>query len=252
MGDGYVHRLLYHKGGDAEDGTGSARGKLVEVADPHTNSDQRPRTAPLSDELEEEMMHRKLESWAQQYTVLLSSGLEDQRQHFEARLQELRVSMCMYEYEHTPLNRLICSHAHTHTQASFPRASMSGEQVVAALKQEKRQLEQRCVVARERLKKVVEERGFLTELNQSLEKNQGALVLQIREAEDELTAREAERQEKVLALQAQVKELMMQLDGNNGGGEEGGDGGEIEGGGGSGKGAEEAKETERKKEEKAG
>jgi BRCA1-associated protein len=115
VGDGYVHRLLYHKGGeDAEDGTGSARGKLVEVADPHTNSDQRPRTAPLSDEVEEEMMHRKLESWAQQYTVLLSSGLEDQRQHFEARLQELRVSdvyMCVYiyvcvcVYEHPPLNR---------------------------------------------------------------------------------------------------------------------------------------------------
>ena len=48
-------------------------------------------------------MHRKLESWAQQYTALLSSGLEDQRQHFEQRLLELR--------------------------ASYPTATMTGEQV---------------------------------------------------------------------------------------------------------------------------
>ena len=36
----------------------------MEVADPHTQSDQRPHTAPLSDEEEEELMHRKLESWS--------------------------------------------------------------------------------------------------------------------------------------------------------------------------------------------
>jgi hypothetical protein len=37
-------------------------------------------------------MHRKLESWAQQYTVLLSSGLEEQRRRFEARLAELHAA----------------------------------------------------------------------------------------------------------------------------------------------------------------
>ena len=37
-------------------------------------------------------MHRKLESWAQQYTVLLSSGLEEQRRRFEARLVELHAA----------------------------------------------------------------------------------------------------------------------------------------------------------------
>jgi hypothetical protein len=48
-GDGYVHRLIYHKG---EGGVN----KLVEVADPRTASNQRPHTAPLSDSAEEEMV----------------------------------------------------------------------------------------------------------------------------------------------------------------------------------------------------
>lgn len=37
-------------------------------------------------------MHRKLESWAQQYTVLLSSGLEEQRRRFEDRLAGLHAA----------------------------------------------------------------------------------------------------------------------------------------------------------------
>lgn len=51
-GDGYVHRLIYHKGEEAS----SSASKLVEVADPQHGSDQRPHTAPLSDRAEEEMV----------------------------------------------------------------------------------------------------------------------------------------------------------------------------------------------------
>ena len=40
---------------------------------------------------------------------------------------------------------------------------------MAALKQEKKQLEHRCVSTRDRLHKVTEEMGFLLELNKSLE-----------------------------------------------------------------------------------
>ena len=49
MGDGYVHRLIHNKGD----------GKMVEVADPSTRSDQRPQTAPLSDTADEELVGRK-------------------------------------------------------------------------------------------------------------------------------------------------------------------------------------------------
>jgi hypothetical protein len=37
-------------------------------------------------------MHRKLESWALQYSLMLSSGLEEQRLAFERRLLELRTA----------------------------------------------------------------------------------------------------------------------------------------------------------------
>ena len=92
VGDGYVHRLLYMPHSTTLEG-GREGGKVVEVADPYTRSDQRPRTTTrVSDEVEEEVMHRKLESWAEQYTVLVSAGLEEQRQRFEERLAALRAS----------------------------------------------------------------------------------------------------------------------------------------------------------------
>lgn len=53
-------------------------------------------------------------------------------------------------------------------------------QLLAARRMERRQLEQRCVSARERLRKVREETGFLTEVNASLEANKGQLEEQIR------------------------------------------------------------------------
>lgn len=37
-------------------------------------------------------VHRKLESWALQYSLMLSSGLEEQRLLFERRLLELRAA----------------------------------------------------------------------------------------------------------------------------------------------------------------
>jgi len=218
VGDGYVHRLLYLPQSTTLEG-GREGGKMVEVADPHTRSDQRPRTAPVSEEVEEEVVHRKLESWAEQYTVLLSSGLEEQRQRFEGRLAALRASF----------------------PPSLPPSSSRSGMVVAALKQEKRQMEQRCAGARERLRKVREEVGFLCELNKSLEANQEPVAASIRQAEEEWVGREGERKGRVRVLEAQVRELMMQLDGGGAGGEGGGGG---EGGKDGGGGVEEAKETE--------
>jgi len=221
VGDGYVHRLLYMPQSITGEG-GREGGKVVEVADPYTRSDQRPRTTTrVSEEVEEEVVHRKLESWAEQYTVLVSAGLEEQRQRFEERLAALRASF---------------------PPSLEPSSSRPG-MVVAALKQEKRQMEQRCAGARERLRKVREEIGFLRELNKSLEANQEPVAASIRQAEEERVGSEEERERKVRVLEAQVRELMMRLDGGDkrvkggggggGGGERGGgEGGGVGGGGG--------------------
>ncbi len=131
-------------------------------------------------------MHRKLESWAQQYTVLLSSGLEEQRRQFEARLAELQAAYAPPAPAETGAGRGGGRGAgRKKAAAAAAVAALTGEQVwrwdwwwvgrrvdashlmtpsvslhteharqvVAALKQERRQLEHRCLAARERLRK---------------------------------------------------------------------------------------------------
>lgn len=188
VGDGYVHRLLYHPysaGGES----GGEGGKIVEVPDPNTNSNQRPRHAPMPEAMEEEMVHRKLENWAEQYTVLLSTGLQEQQTRFDARLAALRTAF----------------------SPSY-RTSSSGATVVAALRQEKRQMEKRCAGARERLRKVREEVGFLSAVNASLEANQESVAASLREAQEELMKTEKERETMVGPLEERLRQLMMRLD----------------------------------------
>lgn len=90
-------------------------------------------------------------------------------------------------------------------------------QLLAARRVEKKQLEQRCVSAKERLSKVKQELGFLAELNASLEANKTQLEEQIQAAEDELASAHALREVLIPPLEQRVRELMLQLDGQAGG-----------------------------------
>mmetsp|Transcript_62678 Transcript_62678/g.152579 ORF Transcript_62678/g.152579 Transcript_62678/m.152579 type:complete len:1219 (+) Transcript_62678:11-3667(+) len=180
-GQGYVHRLLQNK----EDG------KLVEMNDPfNNNSNERTLTPGLSDTQEGEVLHRKLENYASQYYTLLKSQLEQQRTFYEGRLQEIRRDFATKKRDE----------------------EKSKDELVVALRQEKKQLSHRLHLLQKRCDKVSEDSKFLQNMNESLEKNLPALKVRIKEAQRERIESRKMFQETLPSLEEKLSALMLQLE----------------------------------------
>jgi BRCA1-associated protein len=182
-GQGYVHRLLQNKGD----------GKLVEVNDPNnTTSQERSLNPGLSDAQEEQVVHRKLEGFASQYYTLLKSQLEQQRIFYQGRLEEIRREYAFKQKQTTPTQDLI-----------------------SALRQERKQLTQRSQSMQRRHEKVLEDVNFLKSMNESLEANKIQFQRKIADAQRQrMDAREIV-QKYLPALEEKVSSLMLQLEGGN-------------------------------------
>jgi hypothetical protein len=182
-GQGYVHRLLQNK----------QDGKLVEVSDPYsTASLERTMSPGLSDTQEGEVVHRKLEGFASQYYTLLKSQLEQQRIFYEGRLQELR-----QEFGIEPKKN---------------KAQKSESLHLTALKQERRQLQQRLLSIQKKYTKVKEDVKFLKSMNESLEANKPQLEQKIKQAQQERMESREMTQKYLPALEEKVTTLMLQLE----------------------------------------
>jgi hypothetical protein len=181
-GQGYVHRLLQN----AKDG------KLVEVNDPNSTSQERTLSPGLSDAQEEEVVHRKLEGFASQYYTLLKSQLEQQRIFYEGRLEEVR-----REYGPSP---------------SRKKSVSAGAELISALKQERNQLAQRCMSLRQRYEKVSEDVAFLKNMNESLTANKGPMKREIMDAQQSRAATREMIQQCLPPLEEKVQQLMLQLE----------------------------------------
>ena len=185
-GEGYVHRLIQNK----EDG------KLVEVNDPsNTSSQERTLSPGLSDAQEDEVLHRKLEGFASQYYTVLKSQLEQQRIFYEAQLQEIR---------------------REHDQSFGSREGRRyGQDLISALKQEKNQVEQRCLTLRRKLKKVMEDIAFLQNMNESLEGNKEPMRREIMEAQRQRAETRDMLMKCLPPLEAKLAMLFTQLEGGS-------------------------------------
>lgn len=179
-GQGYVHRLVQNK----EDG------KLVEINDPHSNSQERSLTPGLSDAQEGEVVHRKLEGFASQYYTTLKSQLEQQRSFYEGRLQEIRRDFAIKERNHEKAKR----------------------DLVAALRQERKQLSHRLSSHQRRRDKLLEDSAFLKSMNESLEANQPGLQHRIQQAQRERIESRDMIQKHLPALEEKLTTLMLQLE----------------------------------------
>lgn len=177
-GQGYVHRLLQN----------TSDGKLVEVSNQVFNQ-RLPEAGRLSDRQEDEVVHRKLEGFAGQYYTLLKSQLEQQRIHYEGRLEELLRS-----------------------KDSPKPTAPAGESLISALKQERRQLHHRLATLQERHRKVADEVSFLKNLNESLETNKAQVKHQVQEAQRERSEARDMIQQALPPLEEKVYQLMMQLE----------------------------------------
>jgi BRCA1-associated protein len=201
-GGGYVHRLLQN----------SEDGKIVEGIDPRLMEEEgsglngfdgdglspSPLTAlerstiPTysSSAEDDEAIHRKLEGFAGQYYTLLKSQLEQQRIFYEGRLEAIR-----REHENTARNE-----------------RQSTTDLISALKQERNQLEQRCMTLRRKHKKVSDDSFFLENMNESLEADKHSFRKQIAEAQAELSEAKQLTQQLLTPLEEKVTMLMLQLE----------------------------------------
>jgi len=193
-GRGYVHRLLQN----------ASDGKMVEMAAP--SSQQRlgeyssleagarpPEAGRLSDRQENEFVHRKLEGLADKYITSLRSQLDQQRNYYEGRLEELR-----REHEQKCNNN---------KEDASTRAAL----LLQALKQERTQLQKRRERTRDRHRKVSEELSFVKNLNESLEANKEQIKRYIQEAKRERTASKARLTQKISPMELKLQELMLEL-----------------------------------------
>ena len=179
-GQGYVHRLLQNKGD----------GKLVEVNDPNnTTSQERSLNPGLSDAQEEQVVHRKLEGFASQYYTLLKSQLEQQRIFYEGRLEEIRREYAFKQKQTTPTQDLI-----------------------SALRQERKQLTQRNQSMQRKHDKVLGDVTFLKSMNESLEANKTPFQQQIADAQRQRMDAQEMVQKYLPALEEKVTSLMLQLE----------------------------------------
>ncbi|KAL3941587.1 MAG: hypothetical protein SGBAC_004089 [Bacillariaceae sp.] len=184
-GQGYVHRLLQNK----------QDGKLVEVSDPYSMASlERTQSPGLSQTQEGEVLHRKLEGYASQYYTLLKSQLEQQRIFYEGRLQELRQE---------------------HGIQRKPGASNRENPYLAALRQEKRQLQQRLQSLQKKNSKVKDDVQFLKNMNESLEANKPQIETKIQQAQKQRDESREMIQKYLPALEEKVTTLIMQLEQQN-------------------------------------
>ena len=190
-GQGYVHRLLQNK----DDG------KLVEVSDPmNTTSQERSSSPGLTPAQESEVVHRKLESFANQYYTLLKSQLEQQRTYYESQLEEIRRDYSKNSSNNTSYHRKPKKRVDT------------AADLMVALKQERQQLTQRLETIQGKCRKVNSDVTFLKHLNESLEANRESLRRQLEEAQRERTATRNMIDESLPPLQEKVMLLMLQLE----------------------------------------
>jgi BRCA1-associated protein len=186
-----VHRLLQNKGD----------GKLVEMNDPNnTTSQERTQNPGLSDAQTLEVVHRKLEGFASQYYTLLKSNLEQQRIFYEGRLEELR--------------REYGTNSNTALNASGKPKQTGTQDLISALRQERKQVAQRVVSLKRRHQKVTDDVGFLKSMNESLESNKAPLAQKVIEAQRQRVEARDMIQQSLPALEEKLTMLMTQLEGS--------------------------------------
>jgi len=233
VGRGYVHRLLHN----VDDG------KIVESHDPDdtTSHGMRSLVPPGSTEgMEEgEAVHRKLEGFADQYCTLLKSQLEHQRVYYGGVLEGIRRGKIDVEdggdgdgsggrrhrrrgsggfvagrrKKGTTSRRASGGGGNNYTIADSSTDNHStASDLLAALKQDRNQLQQRSATLRGKYEKVVDNITFLKNLNESLEANKEPMRKQIGDARREINETRDMTRRCIPPLEEKVRLLILQIE----------------------------------------
>jgi BRCA1-associated protein len=184
-GQGYVHRLIENVND----------GKIVEIANPQRCIDgvMERLTVPeeLSDRQEDEIVHRKLEGYASQYCTLLKSQLEQQRVYYQGVMGKMKKE---------------------HKCRNGSDGDQSLADLITALKQDRNQLQQRCISLQKKRQKVSDDVFFLKNMNESLEANKGPMDQQIKLLERQRIETTDMLQRRLPDLENKVMSLMLKLE----------------------------------------
>lgn len=188
-GDNYVHRLIENQ----------ADGKLVEV--------QRDANASID---EKSGKDDKLEGIKLEYTLLLTSQLEDQRKYFEGQKHDMEQTMSkMEKMAYAQVESL----EHQLTERSTELKTLRGEmdETVAARKV----AEKKAVQTNEKVAKLMHDLKDEKELNEMLRKDQQVWKQQVEKLIDTQKTARTEYEKKIDDLQSQVNDLLMHFETQN-------------------------------------
>lgn len=205
-GRGYVHRLLYNE----DDG------KIVEINDPEgtTSHGMRSLVPPEGWSLEEgeegEAVYRKLQEFSEQYSTVLKNQLEHQRMYYEGILEGVRRG------EGTDKTKITKRTGDNRSNGVSSTSNYSSAtNLIAALKQNRNQLQQRNATLKAKYEKVVENISFLKNLNESLEANKEPMRKQIDDARQEIEGTKKMVKRCIPPLEEKIKHLIQQIEGDS-------------------------------------
>lgn len=127
---------------------------------------------------------------------MLKSQLEQQRIFYEGQLEAIR-----REHEHSVIND-----------------NRKQQLLISALKQERNQLEQRCVTLRRKHKKVTDDSAFLDDMNESVEADKLSFRRQIADAQRGLAEARELTQQLLIPVEEKLSLLMQELENGLSGG----------------------------------
>ncbi|XP_076752010.1 BRCA1-associated protein isoform X2 [Xylocopa sonorina] len=179
VGDNFVHRLLQNKDG-----------KMVEGG-------------PTATKAEGAAMEEKVDSVQLEFTYLLTSQLETQRQYFEDKLARLEQHSML---QTTELREKL-------GQVSEENAKVKEQ--LATLSREKQNVDKRLQQVSNKLVQVQAELTEEKELRKALELNQASWQDKYKTLQDEMTEYQKTKQTEVTNLKEQVQDLMFYLDAQN-------------------------------------
>ena len=178
-GQGFVHRLIQNE----DDG------KIVEIPDPtNTMSEERSLIPSLTDAEEDEVVHRKLQGYANEYHHLLQNQLEQQRLYFQGVLRDIR-----RDHEEN-------------------LSKINPSDLISALKQDLNQLQQRQHSLRQKSSKVAESVAFMQNMNESLEANKEPMKKKISNMQKQRKEYQTMLERSIPPLEKRVQCLMMELE----------------------------------------
>lgn len=185
-GDGYVHRLIQNK----------ADGKLVEL--PSASMSSSVGSAPdtsraLGPSASDNLTVEKIEAIGIEYSYLLSSQLDSQREHFEKEMARLKAD---FNKSQTRLME--------DAEARIQELSMSAERETKEGQRLEKKAEQSISLVRQLQKELREERA----VNEGLMQNLNALRTRLENSEQE----KSDVNTKVIDLEEQLRDMMFFLE----------------------------------------